>query len=137
MANAARQPGGGLIVAPDTFTYVHRREIVARAARLRLPAIYPFRDFVEIGGLLSYGVDLLAPFEEAPACIDRILKGARPADLPVQNPIRPDHQCQDREGARSRAAADAPGARGRGDRIKRPCGLWPQADPNRRIIDVR
>jgi putative ABC transport system substrate-binding protein len=78
----------GLIVAPDTFTYIHRDEIIALTSRYRLPAIYPFRDFVQSGGLLSYGVDLLAPFEQAPTYIDRILKGAKPAELPVQNPTK-------------------------------------------------
>ena len=82
----ASTPGGSLVIAPDTFTYIHRDSIVASAARHRLPAIYPFRDFVTAGGLMSYGVDLLAPFSQAAAYLDRILRGASPATLPVQDP---------------------------------------------------
>ena len=66
----------------------HRAEITSLAARYRLPAIYPFRDFVELGGLLSYGNDLLDNFQRAATYADRILKGAKSNELPVQAPIK-------------------------------------------------
>jgi putative tryptophan/tyrosine transport system substrate-binding protein len=84
----AREPNGGLVVMTDTFTSVHRVEITALAARYRLPAVYPFRFFTELGGLLSYGVDLPDNFRRAAAYADRILKGEKPADLPVQAPTK-------------------------------------------------
>ena len=84
----AREPNGGLVVMTDSFTSVHRAEITALAARYRLPAVYPFRFFTEIGGLLSYGVDLLDNFRRAASYVDRILKGAKPSDLPVQAPVK-------------------------------------------------
>jgi putative ABC transport system substrate-binding protein len=84
----ARPPSGGAIVNPNVFTTAHRVAIVEMAAQYKVPAIYPFRQHVEIGGLLSYGVDLLALFREASTYVDRILKGANPADLPVQAPTK-------------------------------------------------
>ena len=84
----AREPNSGLIVMPDSFTTVHRKEIILLAARHRVPAIYPFRFFTELGGLLSYGIDRLDQFRRAAAYADRILKGEKPADLPVQAPTR-------------------------------------------------
>ena len=84
IAAQAREPNGGLIVMPDTFTVAYRVEITSLAARYRLPAIYPFRLFAEVGGLLSYGVDLTDNFRRAATYVDRILKGEKPAELPVQ-----------------------------------------------------
>jgi putative tryptophan/tyrosine transport system substrate-binding protein len=84
----AREPNSGLIVMPDSFPIVHRVEITSLAARYRLPVVYPFRSFAEVGGLLSYGVDLTDNFRRAAAYADRILKGAKPADLPVQAPVK-------------------------------------------------
>jgi putative ABC transport system substrate-binding protein len=84
----AREPGGGFVVMPDTFTNIHRDRIVALAARYRLPAIYPFRWFADIGGLLSYGIDSDDMFRRAASYVDRILKGEKPADLPVQAPTK-------------------------------------------------
>jgi putative ABC transport system substrate-binding protein len=84
----AREPGGGLVVLPDAFTGLHREQIVSLAARYRLPAVYPFRWFAEIGGLLSYGIDSDDMFRRAASYVDRILKGAKPADLPVQAPTK-------------------------------------------------
>jgi ABC-type uncharacterized transport system substrate-binding protein len=86
IAAQASEPNGGLIVMPDSFTDVHRVEIALLAARYRLPAVYPFRLFAEVGGLLSYGVDRTDNFRRAAGYVDRILKGERPADLPVQAP---------------------------------------------------
>ena len=86
MADLAATPGSGLIVMPDNFTSFHRELIVSLAARLRIPAIYPYRYFVNEGGLLSYGIDVLDLYRRAPDYIDRILHGAAPSDLPVQAP---------------------------------------------------
>ena len=88
VAAQAREPNGGLIVMPDTFTSGHRAEIAALAARYRLPAIYAFRFFAEVGGLLSYGNDLTDDFRRAATYADRILKGEKPSELPVQLPIK-------------------------------------------------
>ena len=86
MADLGATPGSGLIVMPDNFTSFHRTLIVSLAARLRIPAIYPYRYFVDEGGLLSYGIDVLDLYRRAPDYVDRILQGANPADLPVQVP---------------------------------------------------
>jgi putative ABC transport system substrate-binding protein len=88
IAEQAREPNGGLIVMTDSFTSVHRTEITTLAARYRLPAIYPFRFFAELGGLMSYGNDLLDNFRRAATYADRILKGAKPGELPVQAPVK-------------------------------------------------
>ena len=79
----AREPNGGLIVLPDVTTMNHREAIITLAARHRLPAMYPFRYFAASGGLMSYGSDLRDVFRRAAAYVDRILKGARPGELPV------------------------------------------------------
>jgi putative tryptophan/tyrosine transport system substrate-binding protein len=88
VAAQARAPGGGLIVMPDSFTNVHRAEIISLAARYGLPAVYPRRFFTEVGGLLSYGIDELDNFRRAATYADRILKGAKPSELPVQGPVK-------------------------------------------------
>jgi len=88
IATQAREPNSGLIVLPDSFLTVHRAEVTSLAARYRLPAVYPFRQFAELGGLLSYGVDLLENWRGAAGYVDRILKGEKPADLPVQVPSK-------------------------------------------------
>src|SRR6516165_1768060 len=88
IAEQAREPNGGLIAMPDSFLDAHRVEITSLAARYRLPAVYPFRFFAEVGGLLSYGVDRTDNFRRAAAYVDRILKGEKPAELPVQAPIK-------------------------------------------------
>jgi putative ABC transport system substrate-binding protein len=85
-AAQAREPNGGLIVMPDSFVNVHRAEIVSLAARYHLPAVYPWRFFAELGGLLSYGSEQRDMFWLAATYVDRILKGEKPADLPVQAP---------------------------------------------------
>jgi ABC-type uncharacterized transport system substrate-binding protein len=78
----------GLVVQNDLITFTHRDLIVALAARHRLPAIYPFRSFVASSGLMSYGVDSVDLYRRAVSYIDRILKGEKPADLPVQQPTK-------------------------------------------------
>jgi putative tryptophan/tyrosine transport system substrate-binding protein len=84
----AREPNGGLIVVPDVSTMNNRDLIIALAARHRLPAIYPFRYFAASGGLLSYGTDVNDVFRRAASYVDRILKGGRPGELPVQAPTK-------------------------------------------------
>jgi putative ABC transport system substrate-binding protein len=84
----AQTSGGGLLVLPDNLINANRERIVALAERHRLPAIYPSRVFVTAGGLLSYGVDVLDMYRGAASYVDRILKGAKPGDLPVQQPTR-------------------------------------------------
>jgi putative tryptophan/tyrosine transport system substrate-binding protein len=84
----ARVPDGGLLLPPDFSTLVHRELIVALAARHRLPAVFSDRDFVAAGGLMSYGVKLVEQFRQAAYYIDQILRGAKPADLPVQAPTK-------------------------------------------------
>jgi putative ABC transport system substrate-binding protein len=88
VAEWSRTPNGGLIVIPDGFLNVYRAEIVSLAARHRLPAIYPWRFFPDIGGLLSYGSDQRELFRSAATYVDRILKGTKPSDLPVQAPVK-------------------------------------------------
>jgi putative tryptophan/tyrosine transport system substrate-binding protein len=88
IAAQAREPNGGLIVMPDSFTDAHREEITSLVARYRLPAIYAYRFFAALGGLLSYGADLGDNFRRAADYVDRVLKGEKPADLPVQAPTK-------------------------------------------------
>ncbi len=84
----ARAPNGGLVLPPDTTTTLHRDLIITFAARHRLPAVYAVRIFVAAGGLMSYGIDQVDVFRQAASYVDRILRGAKPADLPVQAPTR-------------------------------------------------
>jgi putative tryptophan/tyrosine transport system substrate-binding protein len=86
MADLAHSGGGGLILMPDLFILTHRDVVIAQAARNKLPAIYPYGFFVTSGGLISYGVGLAEQNRQAASYIDRIFKGANPADLPVQLP---------------------------------------------------
>jgi putative ABC transport system substrate-binding protein len=86
VAAHAGAPLGGLVVIPDAFLTGHSLELISLAARYRLPAVYPLRLFAESGGLLSYGNDLLDNFRRAAIYADRIFKGAKPSELPVQAP---------------------------------------------------
>jgi putative ABC transport system substrate-binding protein len=81
----AREPNGALIVHPGPLTGIHRRLIIALAAKHGLPAIYPYRGFIDQGGLVCYGIDLLELWRSSAGYVDLILRGARPADLPVQS----------------------------------------------------
>ena len=87
IATQAREPNGGLIVIPDGFLNVHRAEIISLAARYRLPVVYPWRFFPQQGGLLSYGSEMRDEFRLAASYVDRILKGEKPGELPVQAPV--------------------------------------------------
>jgi putative tryptophan/tyrosine transport system substrate-binding protein len=84
----AREPGGGLLVIPDAFTEVHRASIILAAARNNVPAVYHLSDFAKDGGLLSYGIDQVDTWRRAATYVDRILRGAKPGDLPVQFPTK-------------------------------------------------
>jgi putative ABC transport system substrate-binding protein len=88
IAAFAREPNSGLVVAAGAGTVVHRRTIIDSAARHRLPAIHPYRYMVGDGGLMSYGTDLVEQYRRAAGYVDRILKGEKPADLPVQRPTK-------------------------------------------------
>jgi len=88
MKELAHEPNVGLIVSPDNFTTGHRQLIVSLAAQLRIPAVYPYRFFAQGGGLISYGVDVTDLFRRAPEYVSRILRGADPAELPVQAPTK-------------------------------------------------
>lgn len=88
VAAFARATNGGLIVTASPAAQLHRKTIFALAARHRLPAVYPFRYFVTDGGLISYGPDQIDQYRQAAGYVDRILKGEKPADLPVQAPTK-------------------------------------------------
>src|SRR6185295_2737112 len=88
VAVQGRTPDTGLIVLPEPFTSIHYKRIAALAAQHRLPAICPYRFFAVDGGLLSYGVDLVSQHRQVAAYVDRILKGEKPSDLPVQLPTK-------------------------------------------------
>jgi len=83
-----RDPGGGLVVMPGPFTVAHRASIILAAARNNVPAVYYTSAFARDGGLLSYGVDQVDSFRRAATYVDRILRGAKPAELPVQLPTK-------------------------------------------------
>jgi putative ABC transport system substrate-binding protein len=83
-----REPGGGLIVPPDAFTIVHHQLLIRLAQQHRLPAVYSLRTYVALGALMSYGPDPYDLFRRSASYVDRILKGAKPVDLPVQQPTK-------------------------------------------------
>jgi putative ABC transport system substrate-binding protein len=88
VARQAREPNSGLIIMPDAFLIGHRTEITSLAARYRVPAVYWSRFFAEPGGLISYGPNVVDEYRRAASYADRILKGTRPSELPVQAPIK-------------------------------------------------
>ena len=106
---------------PDSFLNAHRVEITSLAARYRLPAVYPYRFFTELGGLLSYGNDVIDNYRRAATYVDRILKGEKPADLPVQAPAKYELviNLKTAKALGLDSAADAARPRRRGDRMKR------------------
>jgi putative ABC transport system substrate-binding protein len=87
-AALAREPGAGAVLLPDVFTVAHHLLVVTLAERYRVPTVYGYRFMAERGGLISYGVEVDNLFERAATYVDRILKGAKPADLPVQAPTK-------------------------------------------------
>jgi putative ABC transport system substrate-binding protein len=88
MTTLGREPGGGLILPPDGFTPAHRDKIVELTQRYRLPMIGQSKAFPEVGSLMSYGVDLVDQYRQAASYVDRILRGEKPMDLPVQQPVK-------------------------------------------------
>ena len=88
MAAVAREPGGGMIALPDSFNALHRDAIVAAAARHHLPLLGVDEFFARAGAVMSYSVDLVRVHAQAASYIDRILRGTKPADLPVQRPTK-------------------------------------------------
>jgi putative ABC transport system substrate-binding protein len=88
IASLARMMNCGFVITPDTTTTTHLDLIIALAARHRVPAVYYERAFVSAGGLMSYGIDFAAHYRQAAAFVDRILRGAKPTDLPVQAPTK-------------------------------------------------
>jgi putative ABC transport system substrate-binding protein len=88
VAAQAREPNSGLLVWSDAFMAAHRAQIGSLLARHRLPAVSPFRIFAEVGCLVSYGSDSVDNFRRAASYVDRILKGEKPSELPVQAPVK-------------------------------------------------
>jgi putative tryptophan/tyrosine transport system substrate-binding protein len=84
----ARTQNGGLLAPPDNTLQAQHDLVIALAAHHRLPAVYPFREYVVAGGLMSYGIDIVAQFRHAASYVDRVLRGANPADLPVEAPTK-------------------------------------------------
>lgn len=90
IANIGRDEAQGLVVMPDNFMSIHRALIIEQAARLKVPAIYPFRYFATDGGLVACGADMLDLYRRTSVYVDRVLRGSKPADLPVQAPVKVD-----------------------------------------------
>ena len=88
IAANAREPNGGLIAMSDAFLNVYRKEVTSLAARYRLPAVYPYHYFFEVGGLMYYGPEMVDQYRRAASYVSRILKGEKPAELPVQAPTK-------------------------------------------------
>jgi putative ABC transport system substrate-binding protein len=88
IASLGREPGGGLVVPPDTFTLIHRAPIILLSARNNVPAVYGVSVYSREGGLLSYGPDIVDIYRRSASYVDRILRGTKPAELPVQLPTK-------------------------------------------------
>ena len=88
ISDFAREANGGLVVSASAVGITHRELIVTLAARYKLPAVYSTRDYVASGGLISYGANFLDQFHRAASYVDRILKGEKPSDMPVQAPTK-------------------------------------------------
>jgi putative ABC transport system substrate-binding protein len=88
ITSLAREPGGGLITVPDNFVNSHRQTVISLAARNKIPAVYQISVFVRDGGLLSYGADDVDAYRRAATVVERILRGEKPSDLPVQLPAK-------------------------------------------------
>jgi putative ABC transport system substrate-binding protein len=88
MTALARDPNRGVICPSDSYTSTHRKTIIALAARHSIPAVFAWREFVNDGGLICYGIDRVDMYRRSPLYVDRILKGTKPADLPVQQPTK-------------------------------------------------
>jgi hypothetical protein len=125
VAAFAHSPNGGLVVTASGPAALHRDLLITLTARHKLPAVYFERSFAAAGGLIPYGPDFLDQYRRAASYVDRILKGEKPADLPVQAPtqVRAGGQPEDCEDARPRCPPVRARPRRRGDRITRPMQL--------------
>jgi hypothetical protein len=126
-SGAGREPGGGLVVLPDAFTGAHRASIILAAAQNNVPAVYSQSAYARDGGLLSYRVDQVDNYRRAASYVDRILRGAKPGDLPVQFPTKFEMavNLKTARGARPCRTPIDHAARHRGDRITAGyVGLW-------------
>src|SRR5262249_5462890 len=119
VAPFASGSNGGLIVTASALVTAHRELIATVAARHKLPAVYPNRYFVTDGGLISYGLDINDQFRRVAGYVDRILKGEKPADLPVQAPTKCELVVNLKTNARHRDSRHRACARRRGDRVRR------------------
>ena len=88
ITSIGNEPNAGMIVMPNTFTLMHRQRIATVAAERKVPAMYPYRAFAAAGGLMAYGADLSDAFRRAASYVDRILKGTKPGELPVEAPTK-------------------------------------------------
>jgi putative tryptophan/tyrosine transport system substrate-binding protein len=85
---ATKERADGLVVLPSPLTNLYRRTLVTLAARTRLPAVYPLREYAEVGGLIAYGASIPDLYRRAATYVDKILRGAKPGDLPIQQPTK-------------------------------------------------
>ena len=117
----SRERADALFGAPGVLTFEHQKTVVDLAAKSRIPTLWGHRQFVDVGGLMSYAVNFYDQCRRAATYVDQILKGDKPGDLPVQQPTKFElgRQSQDRQGARPHRAADAARPRRRGDRVRR------------------
>ena len=113
---------GGVVVVPDGVFYNFRRNVIALLNGAHLPAIYPERDYADDGGLMTYGANVVDNFRRAAGYVDRILKGVKPGDLPIQEPVKFDFVVspKDREGTRPGDPDIDPRPRRRGHRMSHP-----------------
>jgi ABC transporter substrate binding protein len=127
IAQFARQPNGGLIVTSSGPAIANRDRIIAAATSHRLPSVYANHFWADGGGLISYGSDINEQYRRAADYVDRIFKGEKPADLPVQSPTKYefDHQSEHREVARHRCAANPARPHRQGNRMRRRARFLP------------
>jgi ABC-type uncharacterized transport system substrate-binding protein len=119
IATMTRERVKGVIIADDAYFRGQRQQIADLAVKHRMPVIAPWREYVASGGLISYGQDIADPFRRAATYVDKILKGAKPGELPIELPTRIHLaiQSEDRKGTRPHYLANAARARRRGDRV--------------------
>ena len=138
-ATLTEKRGDALLVMADPFFVTRRHKLVELSAREKVPTIYPLREFVAAGGLMSYGASIAEAHRTVGMYVGRILGGEKPADLPVQQATkgRADHQSQDRQGARIGNPDCLARSRRRGDRMKAQCPLLAQSGHRLCTANVR